>query len=87
MVTWKVSRTILSCSIDDIIVFGRPLETVFSVAPIRFARDNLPGMKAILAPPVAVENLAKVGVAAAIGDISNRPGGVFTIDDIQTVSR
>ena len=63
------------------------METIFSTTPVKFVRDHVPGLKAILASPVSVENLAKVGVAAAIGDVSNRVGGVFTIDDIQTVAR
>lgn len=68
-------------------VVGKPLETIFSASPFRFVRDNVPGMQALLAQPVSVEDLAKVGVASAVGDISNRVDGIFHIEDIHTVSK
>ena len=65
----------------------RPIELIASTSPVKFLRENLPWMQAVLAPPVSTENLAKVGVAFAEGKIANRPNGLFTIDDIQKLSK
>lgn len=65
----------------------RPLEMVMSVSPVQYLRETLPGMKAILARPVSVEQLAKVGVAAALGDVYNRTDGIFHVEDIHTVAK
>lgn len=71
-------------------VLGKPMEKIFNFAPIRLLRHSLPGLKAILAPPVSRENLGKVAVAAALGEIpsSNREAskGILTIEDIQRES-
>lgn len=40
---------------------------LFSSPPIRTLRSKLPGMQAILAPPIAVEAVARVAAAAATG--------------------
>ena len=67
------------------------MEKIFNIAPIRLLRHSLPGMKAILAPPVSREDLGKVAVAAALGEIpsSNREAsnGILTIEDIQRESQ
>ncbi len=52
---------------------------------MRYLRNNVPGMQALLAPVVTREQLAKVAVSAAVGDIAPPQAGtpIFTIDDIK----
>ncbi len=59
---------------------GKPMETIFSLPPIQLLRNYLPGMKAILAPPIARDTLAKVAVSAALGETSKT--GILSIEDI-----
>eukprot|EP01038_Epipyxis_sp_PR26KG_P015934 gene15934-21622_t len=54
-------------------LIGRPLETILTAIPsstLEYARSSIPGMKAILAPPVSVDVLASVATAAATGKLS-----------------
>jgi hypothetical protein len=60
----------------------RPLELVCSLPPIQYARENLPGMKAILASPTNLQDLARVAVASAIGDVQVSPDRILTVRDI-----
>ena len=63
----------------------RPLEFLLSCSPAKLARDNIPGMKAILAPPIAVETLARTAVSAALGSLSYpvQSDRVLSIEDIK----
>ncbi len=45
-------------------------------------RETLPGMKALLAQPVARDDLAKVVVAAALGDVKPGPEHIIHIPEI-----
>lgn len=47
--------------------FNRPLQSMFSTSFAAFLRDKLPGMQAILAPPLPVEWVAQVAVEEALG--------------------
>lgn len=60
-------------------LLGKPLESLFSLPPVRLLRDNVPGMQAVLARPIARDDLARVAVAAATGAT---PAGVLSVDDI-----
>lgn len=50
-------------------VLGKPLQGLFSLPPVQYLREAVPGMKAVLAPPIAVEDLAKAAVTAALGQL------------------
>ena len=66
----------------------RPLEAVFSTAPVSKLRATIPGMQAVLAPPIAVQCLARVAVASALGSIDlQTTGNVLKIEDIVRESR
>eukprot|EP01031_Cornospumella_fuschlensis_P032730 gene32730-39568_t len=66
-------------------VVGKPLEMLFSTQPFNLARSSVPGMQAILAPPVAVETLARTAVSAALGTLQYDVGAdrVMRIEDIK----
>jgi hypothetical protein len=64
-----------------------PFEYLFATRPVKVVRDNFPGMKALLAVPIPRDSLAKVGVAAAIGDLPGKENGIFSIEDIQHEAR
>lgn len=67
---------------------GKPLDSILSFTPLRVARDVLPGMKAVLAPPVAVEDLARAAVAASTRDLSSLPESrIMSVDDIKRASQ
>jgi hypothetical protein len=64
-----------------------PFQYLFDTRPVKVVRDNFPGMKALLAVPIPRDNLAKVGVAAAIGELPGKENGIFSIEDIQHDAR
>lgn len=72
----------------------RPLDCILSTSLAKYARDHLPGMLAVLAPPVTREGLAKAAVSAALGDIpttassstpatSSSAGLILTVEDLK----
>lgn len=54
------------------------MELLFSLPPVKLAREKIPGMQAILAQPVSVKALARVAVAAAIGEAQVGPDRILT---------
>lgn len=73
-------------------VVGRPLELLFRFPPFPSLRQTLPGTQALLAPPVAVQAVASVAAAGAMGDTRVKAGegareGVLSVDDIVRVAR
>lgn len=64
---------------------------MFSCSPFKVLREKVPGMQAILAPPIAVDALARVAVAAATNkdNILERlpPSKVLSIEDLQRESK
>lgn len=71
---------------------GKPLELLFRLPPFPTLRQSLPGTQAILAPPVAVQAVAAVAAAAALGDARVKAGegareGVLSVDDIVRLAR
>lgn len=67
---------------------GKPLEMLLTLPPFKLARDNLPGMKALLAPPIARDSLARVAVAAATGGVDAvGPERVLSVNDIAREDR
>lgn len=64
---------------------GRPLQTLFSLSPLRALRRALPGMQAVLAPPVSVEDVALV--AAALSCSATAPSSVLSPEDIIALAR
>jgi len=57
---------------------GKPLELLFSLPPVLYARESIPGMQAILALPVSVQALARVAIAAAIGEAQVGPDRILS---------
>ena len=53
------------------IALYRPLEAILSIPGMEKLRDNLPGMKAILARPLSVDCVASVAAAAACGELDS----------------
>jgi len=47
---------------------GRPMEALFSLPVVRTLRASLPGMQAILAPPISVEAVGDVAAHSALCD-------------------
>jgi len=66
-------------------VIGKPLDVICSTSLVKYAREHIPGMLALLAPPVTREALGKAAVSAALGEIvpSNPAVPILTIDDIK----
>lgn len=60
-------------------LLGKPLESLFSLPPVKLLRDHVPGMQAVLARPIARDDLARVAVAAATGAT---PAGILSVDDL-----
>ncbi len=72
-------------------IVGKPLEKLFNLYPVKLAREKLPGVKALLVPPIAVEALAKTAVAVAASDASliNRyvpSNRIMSVESIQSVA-
>jgi nucleoside-diphosphate-sugar epimerase len=63
-------------------LIGRPLEWLFTGSFTGYLRERLPGMKAVLAPPISRDTVAKVAVAFAVGKIANKPNGIFTVEEM-----
>lgn len=57
----------------------KPLAFLFSLPPFPTLRSHIPGFKALLAPPVSVDDVGLVAAAAALG---RTPGGVVSDADI-----
>ena len=73
-------------------LLGRPMEVLFRLPPFPTLRQTLPGIQAILAPPVAVEAVGSVAAAGALGDERVKAGegareGVVSVDDIARLAR
>jgi len=73
-------------------VIGRPMELLFRLPPFPSLRQRLPGTQALLAPPVAVQAVAAVAAAGALGDGRVKAGegareGVVSVDDIVRLAR
>ncbi len=71
---------------------GRPMELLFRLPPFPTLRQSLPFIQALLAPPVAVEAVASVAAAGAMGDERVKAGegareGVLSVDDIVRLAR
>jgi hypothetical protein len=47
----------------------RPLKLLTDTRLVQYLRNTLPGMKAILAPPISAEDLALVTIHAALGKL------------------
>ena len=62
-------------------IIGRPMAAVLSTPPFSSLQHVLPGMKAVLAPPVSVEQVASVAVSAALGILSEVPtSSILNVD-------
>ena len=48
-------------------LLGRPLELLFDNSVASKARHAIPGMMALLAPPISVDSVAKVALRVAVG--------------------
>jgi hypothetical protein len=90
-----------SCDSSSVIglplgILGKPLDVVHRIAsPImQTLRHQIPGAKAILAPPLAVEDVAKIALAAASGRIdveffnrqNDKDRNIVTIEQMQELS-
>lgn len=61
---------------------GKPMEQIFSLPPFQALQRKVPGMKAILAPPIPVETVAANAVAGALGEV---PPGVRSVADMRAL--
>ncbi|CAM9466405.1 unnamed protein product [Pylaiella littoralis] len=62
----------------------RPMEMLFSLAPFSALR-SASALEAVLTPPVAVENVARVAAAGALG--LSPKAGVLLVDDINQIAK
>ena len=66
---------------------GAPLEAVLSCSPFSRLQHVLPGMRAVLAPPVSVQHLAAVAAAAAMGESLLSAGAILGVEEIRSEGR
>eukprot|EP00607_Mallomonas_marina_P010045 CAMPEP_0182419654 /NCGR_PEP_ID=MMETSP1167-20130531/4060_1 /TAXON_ID=2988 /ORGANISM="Mallomonas Sp, Strain CCMP3275" /LENGTH=218 /DNA_ID=CAMNT_0024594687 /DNA_START=134 /DNA_END=790 /DNA_ORIENTATION=- len=69
-------------------IVGRPLQSLLSL-PGASTLQSLPGMKALLASPLPVQEVGLVAAAAAAGrkDLSLSLSGVLRVEDIQLLAK
>jgi len=60
-------------------LLGQPMEKLFSMQPFSMLANNVPGMKAILAPPISVSIVALNASKGAIGKLSP---GIYSATDM-----
>jgi len=61
------------------------MASILSLQGVNQLRTILPGMKAILAPPISVETVGLVAAAAAAG--KDVPPGILSIQDINDLAK
>jgi len=62
---------------------GKPMEAVLTCFPFN-QLQRLPGMRAVLAPPVAVEHVAAVAAAAAVGSLDTKAPQILDVEYIRS---
>lgn len=67
-------------------ILGKPLQTVLTL-PGFSELQNLPGMKAVLAPPVSVEDVGTVAAAAAAGALDGTDGNILDVPSIIRIAK
>ena len=69
-------------------IIGRPMAAVLSTPPFSSLQHLLPGMKAVLAPPVSVEHVAAVAASAALGNLAEAPASsILNVDLISKLGK
>jgi uncharacterized protein YbjT (DUF2867 family) len=80
------SRAVGGSSAVPLHLIGRPLQFVLDLPGFN-RLQHLPGMKAVLAPPVDVEDVGAVAAAAALGELPSETESVLTVADIRRLAR
>jgi len=68
-----------------LLVICRPLERLLSIPGADSLRNTIPGMQAVLAPPVSVDTVGLVAAKAAAGLLPT--SGILTIKDINDAAK
>lgn len=68
-------------------LLGKPLEAILSHFPFNRIQHVVPGMKAVMCPPVSVEHVAAVASAAALGQLPDLDSNIVKIDYISSKGR
>ena len=71
----------------NLLLSYRPMESILSLQGLHKIRNMVPGMKALLAPPVSVETVGLVAAAAAGGKDVPLPPGILSIQDMNDVAK